>query len=162
MNKILLFCWLLFAFALNSKAQKHLNIDKMLILHQKPIIIFFSADYCHYCSWMKKTTFSKKNNQLLYEQFLFVEIKEDFPGKISFKGEHFIAQSNKIHPFVLKHAKINERVSYPTTLLIHQNQEIIFKEKGFISKKDFTQLTKKWLAGIISPNVVTNVTLKPF
>lgn len=145
MIKKLLFWWLICAFAVNAKAQDNLNIniDELIQLHQKPVILFFSADYCHYCTWMKKTTFSKKNNQKLNDQFLFIEINEQFRGEVLFKNERFIPQHQKTHPFILNYARINEQLAYPTTLVIHQNKEIIFKESGFINRKTFLQLVKK-------------------
>lgn len=140
MNKQLFLLFAIFLLAFQVTAQEYLNIDEKI--KQQPIILFFTADYCHYCKWMKKTTFSKKKNKQLHNQFQLIEIQESFQGEIQFKNEKFLAQHNQNHSFTKKYAQIDKTISYPTTLIINQNKEVIFKERGFINRKDFMYLVQ--------------------
>lgn len=140
MNKLFLFLLFLYFSVQSCQAQQHYNIDAMLKQNQKPIIVFFTAEYCHYCKWMKTTTFSKKKKSKLWQKYQFLEIQDNFIGNIQFQGKEYIAKQNQVHSFTVQYAKLKQRVSYPTTIIINQEKEIIFKERGFINKNTFLKL----------------------
>lgn len=85
------------------------------------VFIYFGADWCKYCSLMKKNTFENKEvDKYLLKNFIILNLDVD------------------------KNKEIKEKYNIktlPSYLVIDKNEEVIKKSSGYKSPKDFL----KWI-----------------
>ena len=108
----------------------------------RPILIFVHTDWCKYCQMQQATTFKNDSviellNNNYYTLKLNAETKED----ISFFGRTY-ANKGKTHSLASFIAKKNGIVSFPTTIILSSQQELIVKETAFTDQKTLLKLLK--------------------
>ena len=124
--------------------------EKLSVKNPKPYFIFIKTPWCKFCKMMEKSTF--KNEAVissLNADFYFIELNAEENKDINFNGKIFKFIPNGInsgtHELASELANINGEISYPTTVILNQNFEIIGQKNGFIDSKyllSFLQITK--------------------
>jgi thioredoxin-related protein len=154
---ILLFVIFFGCFATTAQTEKtKLNIftfSEVEKLHQqkpKPIVVFIYTDWCKICHGMKRNAF--KNNEiidLLNNQFYFVKLNAEQKEGITFLGKTFVYKpsGNKtgINELAIELASIDEKISYPTTIILNSKLEIDFQIDNYINSKKMKAILKRFL-----------------
>src|SRR5690554_5123798 len=149
MRKVILFIMLLLAsqsFAqLNSYSAN--DLDSLQYLEKRPVVFFINTDWCSICLAMenkvlKSDAVTKELNDNFYLVILDAESKED----IVFKGKRYVYEATGIdkgkHQLAMQLAKKDETVSFPSTVIMIENN-VLYKNNSFMSKKDFLTVLKK-------------------
>ena len=119
--------------------------EKLAVENPKPYFIFIKTPWCKFCKMMEKSTFKNKAViSILNADFYFVELNAEEKKDITFNGKIFKFIPNGInsgmHRLASELANINGELSYPTTVILNSNFEIIGKKSGFIDSKSLLSL----------------------
>ncbi|WP_413532015.1 thioredoxin fold domain-containing protein [Empedobacter brevis] len=113
----------------------------------KPILLYFSTNWCSYCMIQKKQI--KKDDellQLLDNEIYFIEFDAETKKSIIFLNKEYEPKSNgKIHSFLEEFIDQNEQISYPYWVLISEDFKIEMTYNGLIKNKPLKLLLKKYL-----------------
>jgi thioredoxin-related protein len=122
-----------------------LSFEKAIELNKtnpKPILIDVYTDWCGFCKKMDKETYqngviAKYINTHFYAIKLNGEGKED----IKYKGHTFkYKQQGRTAYHELAVAFLEGKLSYPTTIFLTKNEELLQKIPGYLSKERFEKI----------------------
>lgn len=138
---------------------KWLSFEDAITLNKKqpkPILIDIYTDWCGYCTKMEIETYANKNianyiNQNFYAVKLDGEEKKD----VTFKNHTFTFQKEGKRGYhQLAATLMNGRLSYPTTIILSETEELLDRIPGYFDTKTMEKilvyfskkiyLTKKW------------------
>lgn len=153
MIRTLCFIFMIIGLSFTLRSQEYVlnnyNIDDVISIENKPVILFFSAEWCKYCTLMK-SDFSRLNDstRILQNEFYFIEIDEREKRPIRLNGEEFTYVPRGInvgqHEIVEKYARTDEGIAFPTMVILWKGQ-VIVQRNSFLSAKDSYVLLKSVL-----------------
>lgn len=109
----------------------------------KPILLFFSTNWCNYCMIQKKQI--EKDDELLQilnNEIYFIELNAEAKEPIIFLKKEY-KTNGKVHSFLEEFIDKNEQISYPFWVLISKDLEIKMTYSGLIKAKNLYILLKK-------------------
>jgi thioredoxin-related protein len=116
------------------------QIDSLLKVEKRTVMIFIHTDWCQFCQAMKNTTF--KNEEIIQKlntEFYVVYLNAEEKRNIRFNGNIFrykpTGANTGIHELAEKLATENRTVTYPTLCFLNQKLEIVFRYTQFASSK---------------------------
>ncbi|OEK09858.1 hypothetical protein A8C32_10130 [Flavivirga aquatica] len=112
---------------------------------EKPIVVFLHANWCKYCNVMKNTTFKQdKIIETLNNEFYFVSFNGEQKEPVTFQNHTFKYKSTGkktgVHELTEALGTYNSKVSYPTTVILNTNKEIIFQHPYLLKPKEFLKV----------------------
>lgn len=127
------------------------EVDSMLKVSPRPVIVFIQTSWCTYCQLMKERTLKdEKIIALLNDQFYFIPFNAEERKVISFRGQRFKYKAygnntglNELAPML---ASEKGRLAYPAISVINTKDEIILRKSGFLTAQQLHQL----LTGVLS------------
>lgn len=135
-----------FSFAgLTQQYERNVNdLDSLLVQEQKPIIFFFTADWCKYCKAMKSEVFTNDSvRSLLNNEIYFVEIKESIKKDIVFDQKSYQYIPTGIgagyHEFLSQYAAREGALSYPTFAVIWKG-DVLLRFSSVLTKDEFLEV----------------------
>ena len=150
----LLYFFILFLSYNSIIAQKKLSvksfdqIDSLVKLSSKKIVVFIHTDWCKYCLKMHQTTF--KNEEIIKElnqNFLFISFDAETKEAITFNHQQFNYIPNSsdsgIHELAKALATLNKKVSYPTLCILNSKYEIIFQYNQYLNANQLKNILEK-------------------
>jgi len=121
------------------------NFNKEFSQNPKPILLYFSTDWCAYCK-IQDREFDKNIELInsLSEKYYFIKLDGESLDDFIFLENKYSSNSNEIkkstHDFVKVFLSVNEQETYPFWIVLNQNLEIIGKEFGFLDQNKLKKL----------------------
>ncbi|MEE9407144.1 MAG: DUF255 domain-containing protein [Polaribacter sp.] len=161
MRKIILLLTIALA-SFTSKAQEKINwlgFEEAIALNKenpKPILIDVYTDWCGYCKKLDLETYSnKKIAKYINTNFYAIKLDGEDKKDIIYKEYTFKYQKEGRRGYHQLPASLMEgKLSYPTTIFLTKEEEMIQKIPGFLDKKMMEKIlvyfskdvykTKKW------------------
>jgi len=116
-------------------------------LHPKPGLILISTRWCTYCQLQKAQLKKNKDFQAASPYFYFSELDAETPENITFNGRTYAFQrtgvSTGIHELAYALGNADNRLAFPTWVLIDERFNILLTYPGVLDKKALTELIKK-------------------
>jgi thioredoxin-related protein len=116
------------------------QVDSLLKVEKRTVMIFIHTDWCQFCQAMKNTTF--KNEEIIQKlntEFYVVYLNAEEKRNIRFNGNIFrykpTGANTGIHELAEKLATENRAVTYPTLCFLNEKLEIVFRYTQFASSK---------------------------
>ena len=120
----------------------------------KKILIDFYTDWCGWCKRMDKATYENAAiAAYINEHFYAIKFDAEQKDPITFNGREFTNRGpqpgarRKKGTHDLAIALLNGKMSYPTTLFMNENLEIITPIPGFKDAKGFEPIMKFMIEG---------------
>ncbi len=108
----------------------------------KPILIAIYTDWCGWCKKMDKTTYKNEViTKSINENFYAVKMNGEGKEDITFKGHtfKFKAQGKKgFHE--LPATLMNGKLSYPSTIFLNKDKQLLQNVPGYLSKERMEQI----------------------
>ena len=134
---------LIIAFALNANAQESVNwlsFEKAIEINKtnpKPLLVSIYTDWCGWCKKMYKETYT---NPIIakYVNDNYHAIKLNGEGKeaITYKEYTFkFKQQGKTKYHELSAALLNGKLSYPTTIILNKEEQLLDRIPGYLPAK---------------------------
>lgn len=120
------------------------EIENLQKKDKRNIVVFIHTDWCLYCKAMQNTTFkNEKLMDILMNQFYFIELNAEEKRNILFAGKTFFYQPNGantgVHQLAEALGTIGGKLSYPTTVILNTENEILYQLKGFMNAKNMVE-----------------------
>jgi thioredoxin-related protein len=120
------------------------NIDSLLMEENKPVILFFTADWCRYCNRMKDDfTAIEEDSNLLSEDFYFLAVNEEQRESITLFGETYRYVPRGIgvgdHEIASTFARADGGIVYPTLVILWKGK-LIFQKHSYMPKKELVEM----------------------
>lgn len=119
------------------------QIDSLMKIESKPILILLSTDWCSYCKVQKQLVQKSLLFKTKSTNFYYVEFDAESAETITFKSQVFSNHTKKnrkqTHAVVFDLLGSKQPV-YPTWLLLDADYKIKFKHQGFLKPKFLDEL----------------------
>ena len=122
------------------------EIDSLLRIQPKPILVLLSTDWCSYCKVQKQLVQRNEKFKAKGSTFYYVEFDAESTDDIIFNGKMFKTSSkkNRKQPHELTFYLLeNSKPIYPTWLLLDSGYNVLFKHQGFLKPKFLDELVEK-------------------
>ena len=123
------------------------QLDLVYEVQQKPVVVFLHTEWCTFCKTMENTTF--KNSAVidrLNSDYFFVSFDAETSETIEFFGMTFEPETrgrSVVSSLARSLATFDGKVSYPSTVVLNTNGEIIFQQAGFIDASAMDTILKE-------------------
>ncbi|MCI4669100.1 MAG: thioredoxin family protein [Bacteroidia bacterium] len=124
------------------------EVDSLMKVAPKPILVFLHADWCKYCQGMKKTTFQdEKVKTKLKSDFYFISFNGESKEDVVFSGHRFRYQPSGAgtgeHQLAKQLGEVDGELAYPTLVVLNDKYEIIGQWNSFLSGKRLGRILAK-------------------
>ena len=143
---ILLFTIFILAFSSNGQEKiKWVSFEEAIKLNKenpKPILVDIYTDWCGFCKKMDLETYSNKTiTKYINDNFYAVKLDGEGKKAIDFKGYTFKFQKKGRRGFhELPATLMQGKLSYPTTVFMDKDAELLQPIPGFLQKEQFEKI----------------------
>lgn len=121
------------------------QLDAALQLEEKPILIFVHTSWCTYCNAMKQSTLQDTALlNLINDAFYYVSFNAESKEDITFRNTTFSYKSNGsntgTHQLATALLSTSKEKSYPVTIVMNKNLEILFEYSGFLDENEMLHI----------------------
>ncbi len=119
------------------------DIDSLLLIQKKPILILLSTEWCKYCEIQKKQL--EKNKDFLKQgnNFYYVLFDAERKDSILFNKQIFqykaAGLSSGIHELATA-LNGSENITFPTWVVLDYNYQVLFKHQGVLLTKQLNEV----------------------
>lgn len=130
-------------YAQELKKYRFSEVEKLIKIKEKPIMLFVSTSWCKYCKVMQKTTFQNKAViSELNKNYYFLELEADSEEEIVFQNKiykfkpHGVNMGyNEILGYFLK----KDQIVFPSVILLDSNWKPLFLMQSKLNSKQFLE-----------------------
>lgn len=124
------------------------EVDSLQKVNPKNIVVFIHTDWCKYCEKMKQITFNNDSiANLLNDNYYFISFDVERKEPITFNNHTYNFKATGIntgvHELALALNKKNKKLSYPSTIVLNQNFEIIFSYDQYLNSTQLIEVLNK-------------------
>ena len=131
------------AYAQELKKYRFSEVEKLIKIKEKPIILFVSTSWSKYCKVMQKTTFQNKAViSELNKNYYFLELEADSEEEIVFQNKIYKFKPygvnmgyNEILGYFLK----KDQIVFPSVILLDSNWKPLFLMQSKLNSKQFLE-----------------------
>lgn len=145
MKKYLIYILLLSSHTIWAQLNSYSFEDISTLKEQKPIVVFLHTNWCKYCKLMENTTLkNKKVINKLNKDFYFISFNGEKKDSIVFQNHTFkfksTGKNTGIHELAEALGTYKSKVSFPTTIILNSNKEIIFQYPYALKTNEFLKV----------------------
>lgn len=133
----------------NIKTYTFREVEQLQKTAPKPIVVFLYTDWCKICFGMKKNTFqNSKVIENLNSNYYFVMLNGEEKSDITFLGRTFSYKpsgNSGIHELAKQLTNSEDKISYPTTIILNKNYEIDVLFDGYLNSRKMNSILNKYL-----------------
>lgn len=126
------------------------ELDSLLAVAPKPVVVFLTAPWCKYCKNMQQTTL--RNGQvvgLLNDDFYFIPFNGEQEDPVSFRGYTFRFEPKGRNSGTHQLARVlgtleDGSLAYPTLVFLNPQLEIVFQHNAFLSADQLSPLLQRF------------------
>ena len=105
------------------------DIDSLLAIEERPVILFFSADWCKFCAHMSSSFDDIKDSTMLLEKdFYLVKVDEKETNAIKLYGKQheYLPRGIDVgeHELTKQYAMKDGELAYPTTVILWKEEKV--------------------------------------
>lgn len=119
------------------------DIDSLMIIKKKPILILLSTDWCKYCQIQKNQLKKNKNFLNQADNFYYVIFNAESKDPVMFHKQLFQYKANGlssgIHELAIALNGV-EKVAFPTLVLLDTNYQVLFRNNGILSSRQLKEI----------------------
>jgi len=124
------------------------ELPQLMREEAKPVMVFLYTDWCKFCALQKNNTFTNTEiTTLLNENYYCLKLDGESKAPIKFLNREYEYQATGVntgqHELAQLLGKMNGEVSYPTTIILSENNQLQSRMNGFL---DVPQLKEMILA----------------
>jgi thioredoxin-related protein len=150
MYSLILVVGLALSFSNSTYGQDELNlfsfeqVDSLIQVDYKPIVVFLHTDWCKYCHSMKETVFKDPEViNFLNENYYMVSFDAESEDDVSFAGNtfHYIPNGakNGVHELA---TQLDGSLNFPSLCILNGNYELVFQYGGALYKEELMTVIK--------------------
>lgn len=142
---LFLFAWTAFG---QIKTHTFQEVETLNKTTPKPTLVFVHTSWCKYCKMMENSTFKNQEvMQLLNDSFYFVSLDAEEQSDITFLNHTFqfkpSGKNTGVHELATELATINNKITYPTIVVLASDYSILFQKHSFTNAKELTAILQK-------------------
>ncbi|WP_144243383.1 thioredoxin family protein [Sphingobacterium sp. ML3W] len=119
------------------------DIDSVMLVEKKPILILLSTDWCKYCQMQKKQLEKNKVFLKQTDNFYYVIFNAERKDSIVFHNESFQYKpkglSSGIHELALA-LNGSENIAFPTWIMLDSNYQVVLRNSGMLRSVQIQEL----------------------
>ena len=117
------------------------NLDSLFTVEDRPVVVFFQAEWCKFCHQMKQTTLSDNGiSNLLDSNFYFIPFDVETREDVQYSGQVFsynpTGTNTGIHEIALELTTIEYQIELPALCVFHSQNEVLFQHNGLMSVEE--------------------------
>lgn len=124
------------------------QLDSLMKVEERPILIFIETDWCKYCHAMKAKSFANDSvKSVLNEKFWFATLDAETKENISFRNDifSFKPQGNNTgtHELAIALGTVDGKLTFPTLCILNSDYEITFQYAGYLTGTELFEILKR-------------------
>src|SRR5690606_5618067 len=112
--------------------------------HPKPALILITTNWCTYCRMQQHQLNRSRELQDALSQVYFTELDAETKAELTFNGQTYrfvpTGVATGSHELAFALGNIDNRLAFPTWVLLNEHFEIIFKFPGVIKAGELSHL----------------------
>ena len=117
------------------------DLDRLFAVEDRPVVVFFHAEWCKFCHQMKQTTLSDNGiSNSLDSNFYFIPFDVETREDVQYSGQVFsynpTGTNTGIHEIALELTTIEDQIELPALCVFHSQNEVLFQHNGLMSVEE--------------------------
>ena len=123
------------------------QLDSLLIVEDRPVVVLFHAEWCKFCHQMKQTTLlDKEVVESIETNFYLISFDVETRENISYSGVDFsfIPSGNDtgVHELALELTSFNGPLELPALCVFNSQNEVLFNHNGYLNSDEFLEILR--------------------
>jgi len=117
------------------------NLDSLFTVEDRPVVVFFHAEWCKFCHQMKQTTLNDNGmSNSLDSNFYFIPFDVETREDVQYGGQVFsynpTGTNTGIHEIALELTRIEDQIELSALCVFNSQNEVLFQHNGLMSVEE--------------------------